>query len=197
MALFIRYGERVFLTLLSMAVIYRLLPQIPEHPQLVLFLASEIASVIFILYQSRGAQASALYPVLVAYIGTSVNLLVMPIGFAVVSNTGSTILVFAGATIALGAKLSLRRSFGMVAANRGVKRGGLYRVVRHPMYAGYIVNQLGFLLLFFSPWNIAVYAIAWIAQLARVVEEEEFLLQDGEYRAYAAEVRSRLVPGIV
>lgn len=197
MASFIRYGERVFLTLLSGAVIFRLLPQIPEHPQLLLFLASEIASVGFILFQKRGASATAFYPVAVAFLGTSVNLLVMPIGFAVVSNAVSTVLVFSGAAIALGAKLSLRRSFGMVAANRGIKRGGLYRFVRHPMYAGYIVNQLGFLLLFLSPWNLAVYAIAWLAQIARVVEEEQFLLQDSEYRQYAGKVRSRLVPGIV
>ena len=36
--------------------------------------------------------------------------------------------------------LSLNSSFGLIPANRGVKQNGFYRVIRHPMYCGYIIS---------------------------------------------------------
>ena len=197
MATLIRFAERAFLVLLSISVIMRLWPQMASHPQVILFLFSELVGVGFILFQRRGETSTELYPVAVAFLGTCVSLLIVPMGTQLVSDAVSTSLVVAGAAIALGAKLSLRRSFGIVPANRGVKRGGLYRFVRHPMYSGYIINQIGFLLLYFSAWNVAIYAVAWLAFLARAKEEEKFLLRDPEYQDYSAQVRSRLVPGLV
>lgn len=193
----IRLVERVFLVVLSAGVILRIAPQVPVHPEMVLFLLSEIVNVVLILSQRRGEMETAAYPTAVAFLGTSAGLLVVPQGSQLVPEVVTTALIFSGASIALAAKLSLRRSFGIVPANRGVKRGGVYRFVRHPMYAGYIINQIGFLLLFFSVWNVAVYALAWLAFLARVIEEEKFLLNDPEYREYAGTVKSRLLPGIV
>ena len=197
MATAIRFAERIFLIFLSVSVILRLWPQMGTHPQVILFLFSELVGVAFILFQRRGQTSTDFYPVAVAFLGTCVSLLIVPQGTQLVSDAVSTTLVIAGAAIALGAKLSLRRSFGIVPANRGVKRGGLYRFVRHPMYSGYIVNQIGFLLLYFSMWNVAIYAVAWLAFLARAKEEEKFLLQDPEYQDYSAQVRARLVPGLV
>jgi protein-S-isoprenylcysteine O-methyltransferase Ste14 len=46
------------------------------------------------------------------------------------------------------------------------------------MYLGYILNQLGFLLFFFSLHNVAVYTVAWIAFWLRAKEEEKFLEAD-------------------
>lgn len=197
MPVLIRFAERAFLIYLSVLVIIRLAPQIPTHPQVVLFLFSELVGVALILFQRRGETSTSLYPIAVAFLGTCVSLLVTPHGDQLVSDTVSTTLVVAGAAIALGAKLSLRRSFGIVPANRGVKRGGLYRFVRHPMYSGYIINQIGLLLVYFSLWNVAIYAVAWLAFLARAKEEEKFLSQDPEYRDYSSQVRARLVPGLV
>lgn len=56
----------------------------------------------------------------------------------------------------VGAKLCLWRSFGLVAAHRGLKAGGLYAVVRHPMYAGYVISHVGYLLVAPSWWNLAI-----------------------------------------
>ncbi len=106
-------------------------------------------------------------------------------------------LILTGAAISFLAKIFLGRSFGIVPANRGVKRYGVYRFVRHPMYLGYILNQLGFLLFFFSLYNVAVYTVAWIAFWLRAKEEEKFLEADEEYRTYREKVRYRLFPGIV
>lgn len=197
MANLILYAERIFLTLLSGLIIYRMAPHVHEHPQLLLFLFSELVGVTLILVQRRGRTSTELVPVLVAFGCTGIGLLVQPIGAQLVSDTASAMLVFSGAIVALGAKLSLRRSFGIVPANRGVKRGGFYRYVRHPMYLGYMINQLGVLLLYFSAWNVAIYTVAWLAFWFRAREEEKILFDDPDYREYAAQVKARLLPGVV
>ena len=192
----IRIAERAFLLLLSFAAVVRLAGAVPYHPQLALVLFSEVLGVALLLLQRRGEWTSEPRPVLIAFIGTGAALLVVPVGTALVSDAVSTALIFAGGGIALAAKLCIGRSFGVIPANRGVKRRGVYRVVRHPMYFGYMLNHVGLLLLYPSVWNLAVYAVSWTALWLRVGEEERFLRRDPAYRAYARSVRYRLVPGI-
>lgn len=43
--------------------------------------------------------------------------------------------------------------FGFVAADRGLKTRGPYAVVRHPMYASYLLLQSGYVLRSLSPWT--------------------------------------------
>lgn len=105
-------------------------------------------------------------------------------------------LMLTGMAMQIAAKLTLRRSFGIIAANRGVKATGPYRFVRHPMYAGYLATQVGFLLLNPTPWNAAVYAVALACQVARLLAEERLLGRDPAYRALMSAVRYRLVPGV-
>jgi protein-S-isoprenylcysteine O-methyltransferase Ste14 len=94
----------------------------------------------------------------------------------------------------LWAKLVLRRSFGIAPANRGVKKGGPYRGMRHPMYFGYFVTEVGILMLMPSAWNFVLYGATWALQVFRLLREEELLMRDPAYRAYAAEVRWRVLP---
>ena len=192
----IRWGERLFLIPLSLGVILRVVPQLAEHPHFALFLVSELVGVALLLLQRRGETTTELYPILVAFVGTGVALLVAPTGQRLISDQSSLALILAGSAIALAAKLFLGRSFGVVPANRGVKAAGVYRFVRHPMYAGYMINQLGFLLVFFSLWNVMIYALAWTAFWLRTGEEEKFLRRDPAYRRYAEQVRFRLIPGL-
>ena len=42
-------------------------------------------------------------------------------------------------------KITLGRSFGVVPANRGVVVGGPYNFVRHPIYTGYLITHVAFL----------------------------------------------------
>ena len=192
----IRWGERIFLIPLALLVIWRTAPQLAQHPHLTLFLISEIVGVVLLLLQRRGNWSADFFPVAIAFVGTGVGLLVAPVGVQLVPEAVSLVLVVAGGTMALAAKLFLGRSFGLVPANRGVKHAGVYRWVRHPMYAGYMLNQLGFLLVFFSPGNVMIYAAAWTAFWLRAAEEEKFLCRDPEYARYAEKVRYRLLPGI-
>src|SRR4051812_29901914 len=46
--------------------------------------------------------------------------------------------------LSLGAIGSLGRSLGIVAADRGVKTRGAYRLVRHPVYACHLLSYAGF-----------------------------------------------------
>ena len=85
---------------------------------------------------------------------------------------------------------------GLVPANRGVKSGGPYYFVRHPMYAGYTLIHIGFLLGFPSLQNFLLYLTTFLIELARLMREELVLNNDPVYRDYAVRVRYRLLPGI-
>ncbi|WP_050454244.1 methyltransferase family protein [Candidatus Burkholderia verschuerenii] len=105
-------------------------------------------------------------------------------------------LQIAGLAIQISAKLSLRRSFGILPANRGVVVHGPYRLIRHPMYFGYLVNDMGFLLPNFGLQNVLVLAFHWTLQIGRIVREERLLSNDEMYRDYTQRVRYRLIAGV-
>jgi protein-S-isoprenylcysteine O-methyltransferase Ste14 len=162
----------------------------------VLLLISEGLVVVLLLLRRQTDQISTdLRDWAVAFGGTFLVLLVGPSGESISVPAGAVLMV-AGLAINVGAKLSLRRSFGLVAADRGVKQHGLYALVRHPMYAGYMLTHAGFLLLAPSLWNVAIYAVAWTLLVARIFAEERVLSANPLYRAYAASARYRLVPGL-
>ena len=197
MANFVRLAERFVLIILSGIVVWRLVPVLSLHPQVVLVLASELSAVFFLLIQRKGTWSSSIYTTTIAFAGTAAALCVLPTGTSIAPDVVTAPLIMIGTAIALAAKLSLRRSFGLVPANRGVKVGGAYRFVRHPMYTGYVLNHIGFLLMFFSVWNIAVYLTCWVLLYLRAIEEERFLLADPAYCAYKDTVRGRIIPGLI
>jgi protein-S-isoprenylcysteine O-methyltransferase Ste14 len=98
---------------------------------------------------------------------------------------------FATVIVALG---TLGRSFGIVAANRGVKTRGLYAFVRHPAYTGYLVSYLGYVAENGSTRNIVLLLVGTGAQLVRMSEEERTLRSDLAYHEYLGRVRRRLIP---
>lgn len=102
-----------------------------------------------------------------------------------------------GAGWQIVAKLTLGRSFGVLPAARGLVTSGPYRVVRHPIYLGYLIGHVGFLLTNFSLQNLLVLVALYIAQTLRMLREESVLAsgeQAGAYRAYCTAVRHRIVP---
>lgn len=102
----------------------------------------------------------------------------------------------AGVCLVIAGKLALGRSFGIVPANRGVVDTGPYVLVRHPIYAGYLVTHLAFLAAYPRPWNFAVVIISDAALISRALFEERVLRQDARYRAYCGRVGWHLVPGV-
>ena len=102
----------------------------------------------------------------------------------------------AGLTVVIAGKLSLGRSFGLMPANRGVVSSGLYRLVRHPIYMGYLVTHAGFVAANPTLWNLVLLVSADIALMCRAVCEERTLQKDAAYRAYQQAVRWRVLPGL-
>lgn len=102
----------------------------------------------------------------------------------------------AGLLVVIGGKVSLGRSFGLIPANRGVVSTGLYRLVRHPIYMGYLVTHLAFVAANPSLLNIILLVAADTALLARAVCEEDTLAKDPAYREYQAKVHWRVCPGL-
>lgn len=100
-----------------------------------------------------------------------------------------------GLFVVIAGKMSLGRSFGLMPANRGIVSTGVYRLVRHPIYAGYLITHIGFLAANPTIWNGAMLVLADIALLLRAKCEEQTLARDPAYRAYLGRVRWRVVPG--
>lgn len=163
-----------------------------------LALASEGAILAFVLIR-RPAKGIAmnLKDWMLACAATGAPLLVLPGGqpIAGLAPLGLTLMI-AGNLMSIWAKLVLRRSFGIAPANRGLKLSGPYRLVRHPMYGGYLVMQIGILILMPSLFNLCLYLVAWGLQIRRLLAEESLLGEDARYIEYKNEVRYRLVPGI-
>jgi protein-S-isoprenylcysteine O-methyltransferase Ste14 len=108
----------------------------------------------------------------------------------------TTLLSAIGLAIAIVGKASLGRSFGLVPANRGVIVRGPYTLVRHPIYAGYLLTHLAFLAQYPTIWNVSILAIADAALVVRALMEERVLSADSAYQGYCQRVSWHLVPGV-
>lgn len=165
---------------------------------LMLLFMGEVMPVIFVLLRPPSATLSQ-KPMdwVLAMMGTGAGLLAMPAEvLPLAPATVCMAIIITGLSLQVGAKMTLGFSYGMVAANRGVKVLGPYRFVRHPIYAGYTISHVGGLLAMPSLTNAWLYAAALALQISRIFCEERVLREDAGYRAYAARVRYRLVPGI-
>jgi protein-S-isoprenylcysteine O-methyltransferase Ste14 len=102
----------------------------------------------------------------------------------------------AGLAIVIAGKITLGRSFALLPANRGVVSSGVYGVVRHPIYMGYLFTHVAFLLASPSLFNLGALLVADTALLARAVCEEKTLALDAKYSEYMTRVRWRVAPGL-
>jgi protein-S-isoprenylcysteine O-methyltransferase Ste14 len=101
-----------------------------------------------------------------------------------------------GLILTLVAILTLRRSFGLAPAHRGLVMRGVYRIVRHPLYLAEFVALIGFCIGYSSLWNWTILAVVVVLQVMRLLAEERLLSTDAEYVAYQQRVRWRLLPGV-
>lgn len=198
LAIAVELGARLF-AVLGLGVFARLawLYARQHHDAIALLqLVDQLVNVLFVVV-ARWPKAVDRRPLVVvlAALTTSVAVVISHAEVrALVPRPVSYALQLAGIAIELGAKLSLGRSFGLVPANRGVKTGGAYRLVRHPMYLGYAIAQSGVLLGLASLRNLIIVAGACALLGARAYLEEKVLERDAGYRAYQERVRWRVLP---
>ena len=162
-----------------------------------IFVAESVALVLIIVRKGSATLSQRPTDWLFAIAGTIFPLWIMPAAVNPLIPVGICyVLMIGGIFTQISAKIALGRSFGIVAANRGVKVHGPYRFVRHPMYAGYAITHVGFLLAMPSLRTAFLYATALCLQLIRISREERVLNQSEDYRTFAASVRYRLLPGV-
>jgi protein-S-isoprenylcysteine O-methyltransferase Ste14 len=150
-------------------------------------------ALLFLLRRPASALSGSTVAWLAAPIGSFAMLLArphdagLPAGLCEAVQLGG--LVFALASLAM-----LGRSFGLVAANRGIKTRGPYGFIRHPAYAGYLVTYLAYVAENLSIRNVVLLALGTAFQLVRIREEERLLTRDDGYAQYRRSVRYRLIP---
>ncbi len=158
---------------------------------------SEGLVVLFLVFRRESRAVSARpWDWFIGIAGTLTVLLVRPGQRTIAPEAVGVSLQIAGTLFEIYGKAVLGRSFGIIAANRGFVFKGPYRLVRHPIYLGYLGTHIGFLLSNWSLRNVAVYAVTYFFQVARIFSEERLLGGEEPYRDYCRKVRFRLIPGI-
>jgi protein-S-isoprenylcysteine O-methyltransferase Ste14 len=132
-----------------------------------------------------------------AYLGTFGASLLRPGGpHSGWLDTGGLLLQGLGIVVGIVSLAALGRSLGLVPAHRGLVTSGAYGILRHPLYASYVLAEIGYLIQSPRLWNVAVLIGVWTCQVVRIVSEEKLLGTDDAYRAYALQTRWRLIPGV-
>jgi protein-S-isoprenylcysteine O-methyltransferase Ste14 len=194
---FMDLGERLFFILLYAILVANLWRSLATQPYNILPLISEGLIVFFTIIR-RDAQLVTTRPGdwLIALLGTALPLLVRAGGHPIAPLLMGTSLMAIGLIISVCSKLTLRRSFGLAPANRGLVNSGPYRIVRHPIYTGYLLMYVGFLLNNPLAWNFTVYLLATVLLVLRINAEEIVLTQDPNYAAFRQRVHYRMLPGV-
>ena len=134
---------------------------------------------------------------LLAFGGTFGGVLFRPVGahpqWGLDAGLGVQLL---GLAICVLSFLALGRSFGFAAADRGLVRRGPYTIVRHPIYASYVLLQAGYLMQSISVQNALVMLFATSCNVGRALAEDRLLATSDQHDSYRAQVRWRLLPGV-
>jgi protein-S-isoprenylcysteine O-methyltransferase Ste14 len=94
------------------------------------------------------------------------------------------------------ARLYMGRRFGLLPANRGLVVRGPFRLIRHPLYAAWILTAVGTSMGVPTIRNFAMTALSIPFMVWRIALEEELLDHDPQYLVYRQRVRWRLLPGV-
>ncbi|HKY20091.1 MAG TPA: methyltransferase [Vicinamibacterales bacterium] len=136
-------------------------------------------------------------PRMATLIATVAPMLMRPGGESPVPDLWTAVLALIGSAIVWTGLFSLGRSFAFLPAHRGkVAQRGLYRIVRHPLYAGYLWMHLSWVLAYPIWWNLILWMLIEGSQVIRLHYEEKVLSSDPAYRSYQQRVRWRLLPGL-
>lgn len=136
---------------------------------------------------------------LIGVIGTLLSLLYRPgqIDVLPMLATAGNVMQVLGLATVFGSLISLNRSLGIVPANRGIKQVGLYRFIRHPLYASELLFFSGYVLSNQSLVNFIILIAQFAFQYSRARIEENFLMDDPVYLSYMMQTRYRFIPGIL
>jgi protein-S-isoprenylcysteine O-methyltransferase Ste14/uncharacterized membrane protein (UPF0127 family) len=191
------------ITNLSLAVLYSFfiaahlsrLGEPAQRPRIIpLIVLETIVVVLFLSRRPVRLQSTRVLDWLFGLAGTYVPMFLRPRGASgALAGLGEGMEI-AGVSVAIVALVFLGRSFGIVAANRGVKTAGAYGLVRHPMYAGYFLTYVGYVLSYPSLVNACLALVTLAIQVTRALMEERVLAHDPSYREYLRRTPWRFIP---
>lgn len=133
---------------------------------------------------------------IVATLGTGLPLLIRPHDSGTAASWIGSGIQLVGLTCVMISFTTLGKSFGIVAANRGLKVGGPYQFVRHPIYFSHALTTTGVVIANFWWPNLLIFAVQCVFQMYRIEAEERVLVETSDYASYKERVRWRLVPGL-
>ena len=168
------------------------------HVTGLLLLAGESLVVVLTIVRRR---ALAVDRSVTAAVLTAISLagpaLLRPIdGLPLAPDSVTALLSAVGLALVVAGKIALGRSFGIAPANRGVVVRGPYTFVRHPIYTGYLITHIAFVMAHPAPWNVSILLLADSALILRALVEERILRADAAYQQYCLRVGWHLVPGV-
>jgi protein-S-isoprenylcysteine O-methyltransferase Ste14 len=108
--------------------------------------------------------------------------------------SGAIAIELIGVIVSQGARFSLGRKFALLPANRGIVRRGPFALIRHPIYAGWVILTAGYVMAYPNLRNALALMVTIPFMIWRISLEEDLLKLDPAYRAYCATTRWRLVP---
>lgn len=154
---------------------------------------SETLVVFFLIFRKPPITISSqFFDWFIAAVGSFMPLLLRPTDWGILPD--AKIIMLLGTIFQLMSMLSLNRSFALVAAKREIKTQKMYRLVRHPLYASYLLIFTGYLLCNTSLMNSLIYLASIGFMGLRISREEQHLALDKRYCAYMQTVRYRLIP---
>ncbi len=117
------------------------------------------------------------------------------------------ILLIAGGLIRMKARLELKKKARFesltgtaqlqIVKDHQLVKDGLYKYIRHPIYLGEILRNLGFVAIFSSVYGILIVLLASVFLLFRIEMEEKMLINvfGEEYRKYKRNTK-KMIPYI-
>lgn len=145
-----------------------------QQTQLIFFLLLVLrdfaAGYFFFKRRPSTTPRSMLFSIL-AYVSSAIPLLYF--GSSIVSRwqlLASDLLSILGFLLVVLATVELGPSIGISPASRGHIRSGIYKYIKHPMYAGYILSEIGLSLI--NPFNTIFLLVSTTLYYFRAKAEE-------------------------
>jgi protein-S-isoprenylcysteine O-methyltransferase Ste14 len=163
-----------------------------EWSYLFICISETLCAAFFLIRTYPDSVSAAPFDWIVAVLGTFAPFFFVPTEWGAIPAARHAIV--AGTVLTVLGMISLNRSFALVAAKREIKTSGMYRFVRHPLYASYLLAFTGYVLANTSLTNIVVYVFAMGCMFVRMLREEKHLALNDEYSKYMRQVRYRVIP---